>query len=209
MSPSTIARPEVAPRHGALRALATVVVACALVLASCSKKHVDANEVPPVAVSGTPLPAFDSPAQDPAVGTIPPVLNGQDFTGHAVTVDPTKGPLMLVFLAHWCPHCNAEVPRLIQWKASGEVPADLNVIGITTAVQPNAAHYPPSTWIKQIGWPWPVMGDDATSDAAQAYGLTSFPYFVVVGADGKVKLRFAGEIEIDDLTKLVDQALAS
>jgi len=41
-----------------------------------------------------------------------------------------------VFLAHWCPHCNREIPELNAWRDSGEVPADLQVVAVTTAVEP-------------------------------------------------------------------------
>ena len=32
---------------------------------------------------------------------------------------------MVVFLAHWCPHCNAEIPVLNEWRDSGEIPDGL------------------------------------------------------------------------------------
>lgn len=188
---------------------AVLLLACSALLAACSKESVDAGEVQPVTVVGTPLETFEAADGDPAIGQTPPTLQGSSFDGMAVTIDPSKGPLMLVFLAHWCPHCNAEVPRLLEWKASGDVPADLDVIGITTAVDANRDHYPPSKWIDELGWDWPVMADSATSEAGAAYGLRSFPYFVIIGADGRVKLRFSGEIEADQLTAVVDQALAS
>lgn len=186
-----------------------LLLACSALLGGCAKKSVDVGEVQPVTVQGTPLAPFESTDGDPAVATTPPALMGSGFDGKPVAIDPSSGPLMLVFLAHWCPHCNREVPRLLQWKASGAVPAGLDVIGITTKVDPNLPNYPPSKWIAQIGWDWPVMADSAGNDAADAYGLTGYPYFVVIGADGKVKARHSGEIEVADLTRLVDQALAS
>ncbi len=60
---------------------------------------------------------------------------------------------------------------------------------------------------------WPVLvdesqGDGAAGVAATAYGATGWPYFVIVGADGKVKVRVSGEIEVNDLQQIVDDALA-
>lgn len=169
----------------------------------------------PVTVSGDPLSSFDSSASpDPAVGVAAPVLTGMNFAGETITIDPAtaKAPYMVVFLAHWCPHCNAEVPRLNDWKHSGAVPAELNVIGVATAVSPASANYPPSTWFSNKGWEWPVLvdqsqGDGAAGVAAEAYGASGWPYFVIVGADGKVKARVSGEVEVSELETIVADAL--
>ena len=151
---------------------------------------------------------------DLAVGMPAPKLEGLDFRGQDITVSSEDGPYMVIFLAHWCPHCNAEVPRLIDWRNSGAVPADLNVIGVATAVAKTGANYPPSTWFSNKGWPWPVLVDEADGDglaglAAQAYGATGWPYFVIVGDDGLVKVRVSGEVESAELQEIVAAALAS
>lgn len=169
----------------------------------------------PVTITGEQLFPFDSAqSPDPSVGAPAPLLSGLDFQGDAVTIDPAaKGPYMIVFLAHWCPHCNAEVPRLLDWKASGAVPAGLNVLGVATAVSASAPNYPPGEWFSNKGWSWPVMvdesqGDGAAGKAAAAYGATGWPYFVIVGADGLVKARVSGEVSVADLQVIVDDALA-
>ena len=176
------------------------------------------SEIPdsqPVTITGEllfPYDVADSP--DPSVGAVAPLLSGLDFQGDAVTIDPTaNGPYMIVFLAHWCPHCNAEVPRLLDWKGSGAVPTELNVIGVATAVSSSAPNYPPSDWFSNKGWSWPVMVDESQGDgeagkAAVAYGATGWPYFVIVGADGLVKARVSGEVSVADLQVIVDDALA-
>lgn len=170
----------------------------------------------PVTFTGDALPAFDAAINpDPAIGMDAPLLSGLNFSSSPIVIDPaTKGPYMLVFLAHWCVHCNAEVPRLISWKNSGAVPAGLNVIGVPTAVSQTAPNYPPAVWFSEKGWPWPTLVDEAQGDgaagkAATAYGASGWPYFVIVGADGKVKARVSGEVEIADLQTIVDTALAT
>ena len=45
--------------------------------------------------------------------------------------------------------------------------------------------------------------------AGDAFGATGWPYFVIIGADGLVKARHSGEIEIPELQQLVDAALAA
>jgi thiol-disulfide isomerase/thioredoxin len=169
----------------------------------------------PVTVSGDPLESFDSAnSPDPAIGVTAPVITGKNFAGETITIDPaTSGkPYMVVFLAHWCPHCNAEIPRLNNWKHSGAVPPELNVIGVATAVSAASANYPPATWFSNKGWEWPVLVDEAQGDgaagvAAEAYGASGWPYFVIVGADGKVKARVSGEVEVAELQTIVDEAL--
>jgi hypothetical protein len=54
-----------------------------------------------------------------------------------------------------------------------------------------------------------VLADSADGTAAIAYGLGGFPTFVIVGADGKVKLRYSGEAPQEVLTTMVNQALAT
>jgi hypothetical protein len=51
-----------------------------------------------------------------------------------------------------------------------------------------------------------VIADSDTFQAADAFGLTGFPYFVVLDADGKVVARATGEIETSALTELLEQA---
>jgi thiol-disulfide isomerase/thioredoxin len=59
-------------------------------------------------------------ADDTACGMTAPILVGQDFDGETVRIDAASdGPTMVVFLAHWCPHCNAEVPRINQLRDEG------------------------------------------------------------------------------------------
>lgn len=161
----------------------------------------------PVTVSSA-LVDLPSSGPDPAVGQPAPTLSGFSFDGTPITVDPSKGPVLLVFLAHWCPHCNREVPELNAWRDSGEVPADLQVIAVTTAVTPGQAHYPPSTWIyDEMGWTWPVLADSPTNDAALAFGVSGFPFSAIIGTDGTVLARTSGELGRDGIAEFVASAL--
>ncbi|MCE9621306.1 MAG: TlpA family protein disulfide reductase [Actinomycetia bacterium] len=178
----------------------------------------------PVTVTGDALPTFDpdrtsniapvGELPDLGVGLPAPLLSGLDFQGDPITVDPAaNGPYMLVFLAHWCPHCNAEVPRLLDWKGQGAVPSELTVLGIATAVSSSSVNYPPAEWFSNKGWSWPVMVDQSQGDgeagvAASAYGSSGWPYFVIIGADGLVKARVSGEVAVADLQVIVNDALA-
>ncbi len=160
----------------------------------------------PVEVSGSLVPLGDG--DDPAIGQPAPTLSGFSFDGTPVTVDPSKGPVMLVFLAHWCPHCNREVPALNEWRDSGRVPEGLQVIAVTTAVRADAEHYPPSRWItEEMGWTWPVLADSPDNEAAIAFGVSGFPFSAIVGEDGTVLGRVSGELGLAGIEQFVAESL--
>lgn len=164
----------------------------------------------PVTVTGTPLPPLTDDPVDAAVGTAAPQLVGQTFDGSSISVASGDGQAyMIVFLAHWCPHCNAEIPRLVKWFESGEVPDNLRVIGVSTAVASDRPNYPPSEWIVETKWPWEILADSTDGAASAAFGVSGFPFFAIVGSDGLVKVRQSGEIETEVLQQLVATALSS
>ena len=162
---------------------------------------------PRLTATGTNLPGFESSNRDPAVGLTAPTIDTVDFAGNPVQVGGATGsPYALVFLAHWCPHCQAEVPRLVELAKGAQI-AGVDVIGVPTGTTDEAPNYPPSSWLADENWPFPVALDTAKAKAAQAYGLTGYPYFVFVDAQGKVAGRTSGEIEPDQL-EAIFQALS-
>lgn len=165
-----------------------------------------ASETQAVVVGGAPLPVLIDGSLDPAVGTPAPMLTGASFDGTPVVVGP-GAPTLVVLLAHWCPHCQREVPRLVEWSRSGTVPVGLNVVGIATATDASRENFPPSSWLQAAGFPFPVMADSAAYDAATALGISGFPFFTLIGADGVVLDRFSGEIEMSDLATRIAASL--
>jgi thiol-disulfide isomerase/thioredoxin len=155
------------------------------------------SEVRPIELEGAPLPAFASEGQDLARGMRPPLLVGEDITGRVHTVSPDiEGSVLLVFLAHWCPACNQEVPVLVDLAASGQIPPDLKVYAVLTAMEPGRPGFPASRWLTDFGWPFETIMDEPDLDrgpwkAAEAFGLTSFPYLVAI-KDGVVVDRWSG-----------------
>jgi cytochrome c biogenesis protein CcmG/thiol:disulfide interchange protein DsbE len=168
----------------------------------------DIEDIRPVEVTGDPLPPYDPAVADPTIGTPAPVISGQSFDGSPITIGGATGrPTMLVFLAHWCPHCNAEIPELIELQNAGAIPEGVDVIGISTGVAPKEANYPPSEWIAEKGWPWPVLADDADSTAFLSDGGSGFPYTVLLDADGKVLSRASGSRAASDISVWLNGAL--
>lgn len=166
------------------------------------------EQTQPVTVAGTALPELPDSGADPAIGMVAPTLTGSSFDGTPVVVAPGK-PTLVVFLAHWCSHCRREVPLLVSWEAAGGVPAGVQVFGVATSTSASQPNYPPSSWLANEKFPWPVLTDDTSFSAAAAYGLPGFPYFVLLDAEGVVKLRLSGEIPTDDLAAAITGALAA
>ncbi len=161
-----------------------------------------------VEVTGNPLPQYSDSASDTAIGMTAPVLTGKGFTGNTIVTGP-GAPTLLVFLAHWCPHCQREVPLLVQWNRDGLVPSGIDVIGIATSSDPASPNFPPSEWLAREEFPalWPVMTDSGEKTAAAAMGVSGFPFFVLLDSNGKVALRVSGEIEMQVLTEAINKAL--
>ena len=195
--------------------IVAVSIALAFVIAivaggSDSNEGASGPDYQPVTVEGSALPSLEEGQPDTAIGTRAPSIRGLSFDGTTVAVTPGDGKNhMVVFLAHWCPHCNAEIPRLIDWKNQGMVPDGLIVTGISTAVANDRPNYPPSRWVKVKGWPWETMADSENMDAAAAYGVAGYPFFALVDGDGIVRYRFSGEIEIDQLNQVISEAFAN
>ena len=161
-----------------------------------------------VEVTGNPLPQYSDSASDTAIGMTAPTLTGKGFTGNTIVTGP-GAPTLLVFLAHWCPHCQREVPLLVQWNRDGLVPSGVDVIGIATSSDPASPNFPPSEWLAREEFPalWPVMTDSGEKTAATAMGVSGFPFFVLLDSNGKVALRVSGEIEMQVLTEAINKAL--
>ena len=163
----------------------------------------------PVEVDEAPLPQLGA-EPDPVIGTALPLIEGQTFDGDPISLGgPTDGSTLLVFLAHWCPHCNDEIPELIELRNRDGIPADMTVIGVSTGVDNTAPNYPPSEWLLDMGWPWDAMADDSDSTAFVYSGGSGFPYLVVLDADGNVLARDSGTKSAEDLAVWIQDALAT
>jgi len=191
--------------------IAAVIAIAAIVAISASSKKDSAavgsvQEFSEVTVTGDVLPAFDSAVKpDPAAGMLAPVLSGKSFTGNVVTTESTGTPTLLVFLAHWCPHCQREVPLLVEWEKSGRMPTSIDIVAVATGTDSANPNYPPSEWLARENFPatWPVMADSADKVGGDAFGLAGYPYFVLVGGDGKVLVRMSGEVTMEELTATI------
>ena len=167
------------------------------------------DAVGPVAVIGDALPPFPEQGVDPAVGMIAPVLIGETTSGEPVRVDAAvDGPTWIVFLAHWCPHCNDEIPRINQLRDEGRIPDGLNVVGVSTAYSPDRPNWPPDEWLVDKKWTFTAINDGIDMEAgsyiaAKEFGIGGFPFSILVDGDGVVITRWSGERLVDELATML------
>lgn len=162
---------------------------------------------------GTPVVTGDALAPlgegvDAAVGQMAPSVAGENFTGDAVTITNDGRPKMIILLAHWCPHCQNEVPVVQAWLDAGQLPAGVDIYSVATGTSSTRENYPPQTWLEREGWTPPVIADDQAYTVGDAFGLTAFPFWVFVNADGTVAARTTGELSPAVITQIV-QSLVS
>ena len=158
-------------------------------------------------ISGSGLPDFQNPNDDPAVGLPAPEVSGSDFSGKTVGIKANGRPKVVMFLAHWCPHCQAEVPLVQTWVSAGAVPQGVDVVSVATGIDPSRPNYPPDAWLEREGWTVPTIVDPS-NQVAKAYGLAAYPFWVFIGADGKVAARARGEMTIPDLEAAIGRLTA-
>jgi thiol-disulfide isomerase/thioredoxin len=162
-------------------------------------------EVGTPSITGQSLPEFTTVQGDTAVGMTIPEVAGADFSGTPVSITRDGRPKIIMFFAHWCGVCQEEVPLIADWLPGATLPEGLDIISVSTGVNENSPNYPPSAWLDREGWTIPVILDDTRSSVAAAFGLSAYPYFVFVDADGKVVLRATGALPTATLEQIITQ----
>jgi cytochrome c biogenesis protein CcmG, thiol:disulfide interchange protein DsbE len=195
-----------------------IVVVGLLLVAFLAKGHKSAISGDPtgaVAISGAPLTQMPQSTgvtdstTDPSYGAVAPTLVGTSFDGSDVTIKPDGRYKAVYFIAHWCPHCQKEVPLVQELISEGKVPANMDIYAVSTAVKPDAGNYPPQGWLDRIKLKATIMRDDANSQALSAYGGGGFPYAVYLDGDNKVIGRSSGELGKDGIATMWSQVSAT
>ena len=188
-----------------------VAVLTAGLVAVCTVSG-DEPDAVQVTVTGEPIPllAGNAPVgQDIAFGWDAPLISGSDWKGNPVTIDPSDGrPKLIVFLAHWCPHCQTEVPEVQAWLNETGGSSEVDLYGVATSINPSRPNWPPGDWLENEGWTSPTIMDK-NNRASIAYGLSAFPYWVALNSEGKVVFRIAAGIGIEGLLGLQQLSIQS
>lgn|GEM_PF-267251 len=148
----------------------------------------------PISVDGDALPALRDGQADTAIGLMIPEITGTDFAGNTVSITANGRAKMIVALAHWCPYCNDELPIVRDWYAAG-IPGDVEVISLHVYSDPSRPHFPPADWLRENQWNVPLIADDESRTLVAALGIPAVPFWLVVGADGKVLERATGLVQ--------------
>jgi cytochrome c biogenesis protein CcmG, thiol:disulfide interchange protein DsbE len=164
-----------------------------------------------VTVEGQPLPFLQTGASDPAVGQTAPTVSGEDWEGNEYTIGPSENAKIVVMLAHWCPHCQRELPVIQNWIDSGGLPEGVELYGTTVLTNRlrDGSTWPPQEWLEEAGWNAPTIMDDQDGSIVEAYGLTGTPTYVVLGPDNENLGRLSGEIGVAGLNALAGIAADS
>lgn len=216
---------------GNTRAISTTVIAAALALAAaaCSSDGVEVattsvavagdggSEAPTKAVEygavevvGEALvePPKDG-AADPAAGAVAPSLKGTSIEGEPVEIGLDGRAKAVVFVAHWCPHCQAEVPVISELLANGEKPEAMDLYIVSTATFSDRENFPPSAWLGSAGLNVPIMADSEQFEALIAYGGGGFPFTVYLDGDNRVLKRTQGTAPAETIKELWLETAAS
>jgi len=149
-----------------------------------------------------------SVSADPALGVLAPEVTGVDFDDSVVEIVHDGTPKAIVFLAHWCHFCQAEVPEVQQWlNATGGVDG-LEMLAVSTSAGSGQPNWPPSKWLDRENWSVPTIRDNSDSSVLQSYGGTAFPYWVFLNGDGTVAFRQSGRIPIANLQGILETLVA-
>jgi thiol-disulfide isomerase/thioredoxin len=159
----------------------------------------------PLSISGGALPVFTDATSDAAIGQAVPTLSGIGIDGSPLSIGPSDGPMAIVVLAHWCSYCQAEVPELVSFIGASGMPEGVEIVALTTSIDPARPNYPPSAWFQRERWTVPTLIDDASNRGLSALGMTSFPAFVFVDGDGRVVHRHAGALGADAFGEIVER----
>ena len=192
---------------------AIAVLLVAAIVFSGEESIGSGGEYGDVTVTGAGLPQMADNAaydpNDPAFGQTAPEITGVDFDGSSVAIEHDGTPKAIVFLAHWCGHCQNEVPAVQSWlDSTGGVPG-VEMVSVTTSASSGQPNWPPSDWLDREGWTTPNIRDDSDSTAFISYGGRSFPYWVFTDGTGTVVHRQAGRVEIPQLQAIMESLVAT
>jgi thiol-disulfide isomerase/thioredoxin len=184
-----------------------VVVAAAVIAVALASSQPTISEPAeaPVVVTGATLPEYVEGTGDAAIGMTLPTIQGTDLEGVPMTIRADGRAKAIIILAHWCPHCQDEVPVIVDWLANNPVPEGVDVVSLSTGISEARANYPPSAWLEREDWAMPTLNDDANSTASVALGGMATPGWVFVAADGTVQLRTTGELPPEEFGAILEE----
>ena len=153
-----------------------------------------------ISVVGDSLPQYAGENDDNvALGLAAPTFSAPDQNSEIFQLEKNGNSKALLFLAHWCPHCQREVPVVQRFIDSNGVPPGIDVIAVATSIDRGRDNYPPQEWLQREGWSETQIYD-LDREIGEAYGLNAFPYWVFLDKDLNVLARRTGTVSNTHLT---------
>jgi thiol-disulfide isomerase/thioredoxin len=162
----------------------------------------------PVAVEGIPVAvAYPESGPDPAVGLPSPVITALTYDDEEIVIGAPGRAQVLVFLAHWCPVCDQELPTLRDIVSADGVPDEVDLVFVTTGLDPGRPNWPPKRWLDDAGLASvTTVRDDVGDPLMRAYGLRAYPAWAVIDAEGTLVARRQGLLPAVGVAQLLDLA---
>lgn len=153
------------------------------------------------------LPPFDpNQPNDAALGMqLGTVAGTEYYTATPATIDPADEThrVWLVW-AHWCPHCQDELPEVSAWyEENAENYPNVELVTVTTAIDPSRGN-PLGPYLDESQFPFPVIVDEELTIASQL-GSSAFPFWMVTDGSGTVLVRIPGAVGIGTVEQIFSQ----
>ena len=152
-----------------------------------------------------PLPASLLSPGGNLIGEKRPDFQLGSSTGEFVTPENFSGKTLLInFWATWCVPCRREMPMLVDLQTEYG-PEGLQVVGIALDDVQSVRDF-----VNNYGISYPILvGEADVMATSAAYGNVEgvLPYSVLVDKDGIIRWQYTGEIQPDDVSKLLSELL--
>ena len=161
--------------------------------------------VAPTAPDGS-LPPFEQGQPDAALGIALGDVTGPEYYSETdVTIDPADGTTRAWLVwAHWCPHCQRELPPLSEWyEANAANYPNVELVSISTSIDDSRGN-PLVPYLDELQLTFPAIVD-ADLMLAEQLGANAFPFWVFTGPDGTTLLRVAGFLELEQVEEIFSQ----
>jgi cytochrome c biogenesis protein CcmG/thiol:disulfide interchange protein DsbE len=140
----------------------------------------------------------------PLLGRSAPAVRSETIDGQPIDLSRRKGSWVVVnFFNSTCAPCRAEHPSLVRFTQQ-QAEFGAQAAELYTVLQINNDLAEVKNFFIANGGDWPIIRDD-DGTVNVAFGVAQVPETFIINPDGVVVLRWAGQIDADTLSRLVQQ----
>ena len=131
-----------------------------------------------------------------------PDFSVTDLSGQTLQLSRYRGKVVLLnFWATWCAPCRAEIPRFVELQNKYDKEG-FEIIGISLDDDPKLVR----AFYQQLRMNYPVAIGDAKL-AEQYGGILGLPVSFLIGRDGRIYAKYAGETDIPLIEREINSLL--